>query len=233
MEGSNELRQDWHSFAPWTTASRWQVTRRSLLLSDTDPGTELPRAKFADQLAFVRGGYLFAQLPNGTELWLNGQNSFVPGFRLLIQRGFFVGRLVRATDGNWSMQDGTIAGAVFPGDILQAFQDIGMCENMCGSYDLLNSYLNIAQDSLTSTEEIRPELPCDGISIGIDFEARQAMAERVDLVDGIDPQNCPDPRDPTLPRQGCVCQPTGGCVFPDGGTDGATDGGKDAGTDGG
>jgi hypothetical protein len=219
------IRSDWQGFAPWPPTSHWRITRRSLALNDTGTGTELPPSRYGDPNAYVRGGYVIAKLPAGTELWLNGERSHAAGFRNIIYRAVTIGKLVKGSDGTWSIQQGLISGVTFPTDIIQAFREIGYCENFCGSYNNIVSYVNIAQDALTGTDEHLPSRPCDGISMGIEFTARQVMADRSDLVDS-NPVTCPNPRDPTLPRQGCVCQqaPATGCVLPDAGSDSGADG---------
>jgi hypothetical protein len=181
----------------------------------------VPRARFSDPLAFVRNGYLFAALPPGTELWLNGigDQSSIPGFRFILHRGILTGALVRQANQLWTIEDGTLGGVLYPPDVVQAYEEVGFCRNMCDSYDVLVQFLYTGQDVLATTSDLLPTAPCDGLSFGAKFEARQTGATAQNIVDG-DPARCPNPKHPTAPRMGCVCLPTGGCEMPDAGDGG-------------
>ena len=136
-------------------------------------------SKVADStFAFVRGGYLFAKLPEASELWLDGENTPVPGIRLTMRRPFVVGELVRLPDDTWTIKHGTVAMVVLPGDMLTSFKEFGFCGNMCASFDTVRSYFNASADMLATTDEILPDSPCDALSSAYDFEARQATARR-------------------------------------------------------
>jgi hypothetical protein len=220
LDGSGKLRNDWQGFAGWAPNATWKIARRSLATTDPGTGTELPRARHADPLAYVRGGYLVAQLPAGTELWLNGMeaHSHVSGYRAIIHRAVTVAKLVKGENSQWTLEDGVISGVTYPPDVVAALEEIGFCKNFCQSYEILIDFLNSAQDALVSTDMRLPDTPCDAISMGISFSSRQVRASPADIVDS-NPQQCPNPKNPTLPRQGCVCQPAGGCLPPDGGSD--------------
>lgn len=212
---------NWFNEAPWLPSQHWTVAKSSLALNSVDAGTELPDAKYNDPAAYVRSGYLFASLPSGTEIWLDGENAHVPGFRILLHRGVLVGKLVKQQDGTWALQNGTIGGVVLPTEILSSFREIGFCENMCQAYGEVVQYLNTHQDMLSTTSAKLPNTPCDSLSIGIAFQARQATASAGDVVTTQPPVDCPEPRNPLAPRQGCVCPDGGGlCVLPDGGDGG-------------
>ena len=116
--------------------------------------TELPNARYADPIAYVRGGYLVAQLPAGTELWLNGKeaHAHVAGYRTIIHRAVTVAKLVKGQNDLWTFEDGIISGVTYPPDVVQALEEIGFCENFCRSYDVLIQFLNTAQDALVSSE---------------------------------------------------------------------------------
>ena len=213
----DQLRPDWHTFAPWSPLAHWKILRRSLAPAAPVVGSELPRARYADPLAFVRNGYLVATLPPGTELWLNGgETSSTPGFRFVLHRGILTGALVQQSNGLWTIEDGTLGGALSPPDVVEALQEIGFCQNMCTLYNIMVNFVSTAQDSLLSSADILPSTPCDGLSFGAKFQARQSNATTENLVDGA-PLTCPNPKHPAAPRQGCVCLPTGGCGVPDGG----------------
>ncbi len=213
---------NWHNQAQWLTTQHWTIAQRSIALNAVDAGTTLPDAKYADPAAYVRNGYLFASLPAGTEIWLDGERAHVPGFRILMHRGLLVGKLGKQQDGTWKISQGTIGGVVLPTEILNSFREIGFCQNMCQDYQNVVGYLNTNQDTLSSTDAKLPNTPCDSLSIGIGFEALQATADATDVVKVQDPVDCPQPANPLAPRQGCVCPDPkvgGPCVLPEGGAD--------------
>lgn len=214
---------DWYKQAQWLETAHWTVAKRSIALNSGDAGTALPNAKFADPAAFVRNGYLYAKLPAGTEIWLDGERAHVPGFRILMNRGLLVGKLFKQQDDTWKIKEGTIGGVVLPSDILKAFREIGFCENMCQDYQNVVGYLNTNQDTLSNTDAKLPNTPCDSLSIGIAFEALEATATAGDIVNVKTPVDCPQPKNASAPPQGCVCPDPkvgGPCVLPEGGVDG-------------
>jgi hypothetical protein len=213
---------DWHTRAPWISTDHWKVAQRSIDPADppkADPN-EIRNSKTADAAAYVRGGYLFAQLPDGAEFWLNGENTAIPGTRQTMRRAILVGQLIRGQDDLWTIDNGILEFITSPGELLQSFQEVGFCDNMCESFFQVRNYLNTHQDSLTGTAEHLPDTPCNGLSIAFDWKARQATAMTPDIVPVQDPVLCPQPRHPLAPRQGTQC---------DGG--GGTDSGSEAGTD--
>lgn len=221
----------WQSQAAWLPTRHWKIADSSIPSNYIpDGGTALPQAKVADTAAFVRNGYLFAQLPPPAPLWLDGQNALTPGFRFVLYRGILVGKLQQTSSGTWSITDGTIAGVVKPDDMVNSFRQLGFCSNMCADYDNVVQYLNTYQDTLSTTSDKLPGQTCDSLSFAADFTAAQAVATAQDIVPANKPVDCPQPRNPDAPRQGCTCPDGGPLVCP---TDGGTDGGKDAGKDGG
>jgi hypothetical protein len=213
------LATNWASRVSWRADEHWKIAASSISLSAPDSGTEVPDAKVYDTAAFVRNGYLFAKLPDASEFGLNGTNTRIPGFGVFLYRGVLVGKLVKEADDTWSIDQGTIGGVVRPDQVLQAFEAMGFCSNLCTSYDQVKDYLNTYRDTITSTGEILPDSPCDGLSFGEQFKARQASAAKQDIEPAPAPVNCPQPRHPDAPRQGCVCPVGGGrCELPDGGS---------------
>lgn len=208
---------DWHDQAPWLHTAEWQISDRSI-----DPAAppvadgDLKNSKLADAAAFVRNGYLVARLPDGGEFWLNGARSHVRGFRLTFHRSTFVARLKQKQDETWEMTEGVIGGALKPGETLAAFREIGFCENLCDSYQVLIQYLNTNQDLLTTTDDLLPDTACDGLSFAVDFTAAQAKPGNV--VATAPPEDCPTPP-PGVSPHGCICPadvPSDGGL-PDGG----------------
>jgi hypothetical protein len=221
LKPDGTVSDNWHNQAPWLPIEHFTIARRSLALNDPDAGTQVPNAKAADPAAFVRGGYLFAELPPGAEFWLDGERASTPGFRLIIRRGVLTGKLAKQLDGTWTLEDGTVAAVVLPGELVQAFREIGFCQNMCDAYSNVINYLNIALDTLSTSSTPLPDAPCDSSSIGMSFEARQMRATAADIVDVDPPVDCPPPRHPDAPPHGCVCPSGGGqCQTADAGTDG-------------
>jgi hypothetical protein len=212
---------DWFDQAPWLSTAHWKIASRSISLSAPDAGTELPDSKYADPAAYVRNGYLFTSLPPATEFWLNGERAHVPGFRLVLYRALMIAKLEKQLDGTWNLNEGNVAGVVTPNDMVGAFRQIGFCENMCSAYSNVSLYLNTNQDAISSTSEKLPQTPCNALSIGVAFEARQAQASAADIEDVNDPVDCPKPKHPSAPQHGCICPDPvqgGPCVLPDGGT---------------
>jgi hypothetical protein len=160
-------------------------------------------------------------MPPGTELWLKGKDirAQVAGYPDKINRAVTVAKLVKGENGRWTFEDGIISGVTYPPDVVEALEGIGFCRNFCDSYNILIQYLNSAQDAIGSTDMRLPQQACDAISMGISFTSRQVEADPADIVDS-EFRRCPNPKDPTLPRQGCTCQPTGGCILVDGGDGG-------------
>jgi hypothetical protein len=213
------LDPNWSSRISWRADEHWKIDSTSISISAPDSGTELPDAKVYDATAFVRNGYLFAKLPDNAPFGFNGTYTKIPGFGVHLYRGVLVGELVKEPDGTWSIYNGTIAGVVRPDQLLETFEAMGFCKNLCTTYDQVKDYLNTYRDALTNTTDILPNTPCDGLSFGEGFKARQATASKQDIETPPDPTNCPQPRHPNAPRQGCVCPVGGGtCELPDGGT---------------
>jgi hypothetical protein len=213
---------DWHTRAPWLSTDQWRIAQRSIDLAAPDPAdpNEIKNSKTADPSAYVRGGYLYAELPNGSEFWLNGENTSIPGTRQIMNRAILVGQLIRGQDDLWTIDNGILEYVTAPGELLQSFQEVGYCANMCEAFFQLRNYLNTHQDSLTNTGEHLPTTACNGLSIAFDWEARQATALSRDVVPVQDPVPCPEPRHPLAPRQDTQC---------DGGA--GIDSGSEAGTD--
>jgi hypothetical protein len=209
------LNKDWQSYADWLSTTHWRIAKQSIDASAPSLGDQLPNSLAGDGTAFVRGGYFFAKIPDGQPLWFDGEKTPIPGFRFLMRRGIMVGQLVRQPDDSWDIRDGTVAFVVLPADHVAAFQQIGFCQNMCNAFDTINEYAKSRVDSSSTTDAILPDVPCDALSVGMAFEARQGTTTASDIVAASDPVLCPDPRHPALPRQGCICQADGTtCLTP-------------------
>lgn len=212
----------WKNQALPVVTKKWKIADESISpTADPIPG-QPANSKTSDPAGFVRDGWLFASFGANAEFWLNGVNAHVPGFRLLYQRGFIVGKLAQNLDGQWTIEDGVITGALKPDDVIAGFEEIGYCQNMCDSYTTVIQYVNTNQDLLSSGENL-PEVKCDALSFAVDFDARQVTTDDTMVVDVPTPTRCPPPRNPMAPEHGCTCPPPGvggECVSGSGGTGG-------------
>jgi hypothetical protein len=216
------LAVDWYNRASWLSTDPWKIAQRSIdpaAPEPTDPN-EVKNATASDVAAFVRGGYLYAELPDGAEFWLNGENTAIPGTRQVMHRAVLVGQLIRGQDDLWTIDHGILEFVTSPGEMLRSFQEIGYCDNMCESFFQLRNYLNTHQDTLTGTSETLPTTPCNGLSVAFDLKARQATALARDVTPVQAPTECPQPRHPAAPRQGTQCDAG---PSPDSGGDASTD----------
>ena len=125
--------------------------------------------------------------------------------------------MVQAQDDTWTIDDGLIAGVVNAGEMLKTFREIGLCENLCGTFDQVKDYLNVHKDAIQSDDRILPQTPCDSLTFAEDIKARQATANPLDIEQDEPWTECPQPRNPDAPRQGCICSPSGGGCPRDGG----------------
>ena len=212
------LAPDWYNRATWLSTDEWKIAQRSIDVAAPDPAdpNEVKNGIAADVAAFVRGGYLYAELPEGSEFWLDGENTAVPGTRQIMHRAIIVGQLIRGQDDLWTVDHGILEFVTSPGEMLQSFQEIGYCDNMCEAFFQLRNYFNTHQDTLTGTSETLPATPCNGLSVAFDWKARQAAALAKNIVPVQAPMFCPQPRHPLAARQGTQCD--GGAS-----TDGSTD----------
>jgi hypothetical protein len=213
------LNPEWYKYAKWLSNAHWKISKQSIdPTTSSDSGMEVPNAQTADSAAFVRDGYFFAKIPDGREFWWNGERATVPGFRDTMHRGVIVGRLVRQSDDSWAVDNGTLAFVVTPDEMLSGYKEIGICDNMCNTFKTIKDYNTSHQDVLIATDEKLADTPCNALSMGLDFDARQVTATASDVETIKDPVACPEPRHPRAPRQGCVCQTDGTtCIFADAG----------------
>ena len=175
-------------------------------------GPMLPDAVINDPNAYVRGGYIVAQLPPKTLFWFPGYNAPATAFPLAFAQALVAGRLTKAQNGTWAIEDGTIGGRATEQDMLNGFQLIGFCPSTDPmDYPLMKNYLHSYLDILASGK-VDPGTPCDSISVGIGFTAGQATPGRL--------VHIPDP---------VACTPKG--QGGDGGSDGASDAMADGGGD--
>ena len=168
LENFNEM------YPSWRTVNPWQVDTASLSGTSTDPSA-WPGSKIADEHAYVRGGYLVANPPDGVVMRLADTGKKVRGFALTVDKGVWTGKLALAPDNTWRMTDGLAAGRVKSESLIRSFREIGLCEGigLDGFYQDVTDYIHQNADVL-SDGMIDPSRPCDAMSMGIAFEAAQA-----------------------------------------------------------
>lgn len=170
----------------WVANGPWTIDRNG---TSNPSSATLAESQIADAQAFVRDGYLIAHFPPKALLWFPGKYLTTTTFPLLLSSGIVSARLHRADDGTFRLSDGVIGGRVTQEDVLQSFRWVGLCEG--------DPLLPIAQSSVKANLDITadpsadPETPCDSISLGIVFTARQANAGK--LVDVPPLVECPPP----------------------------------------
>jgi hypothetical protein len=213
------LREDWYANAPWLSSMHWKIARRSISPAAINAGNEVPDSNTFDDEAFVRDGVLYAEFPDGQEFAFAGDRTPIPGIRTIMHRPIVLVKLFRdSTINAWRMDDGVLSFYVNPEEFVRSIREIGFCENLCGTFQAMQDYLQAAQDVLL-TGASQPDAPCTGLSFAADFEASQATATADDVEDIAVPVVCPQPRHPGVPRKDCVCQEDGTCIEskPDGG----------------
>ena len=212
------LATDWNAHAPWPSKSHWIISKDDISLAADQNGTDVPDSKWHDPTAFVRGGWLVSQLPDGTWFWYDGERTPVPGFREIMHRPILAVQLVHDPQSDmWTMDNGTIGYVAKPAEMLEGFQQLGFCENMCGTFTEVKNYLNTYQDSLSVDTNAPPATMCDALSFGTVFRAAQISADATDIQQPKPFAICPQPRHPAAPRQGCVCSSDGSTCTLDGG----------------
>jgi hypothetical protein len=213
------LNPTWVSEAPWLPSSHWIIRKEDISISSQTPPGELPDSLWEDPAAFVRGGWLITSMPDGAPAWLDGQNTPIPGFHMTMHRNIMAAKLFKdPQSGLWSMPQAITGYASKASEVLQGFQEMGFCENMCGTWDIVKGYLNTYLDMLSTDAPAPVDTQCDALSYGLKFRAAQVLVDANDVQATSAPPICPQPRHPDAPRQGCVCsQDRTTCSNPDAG----------------
>jgi hypothetical protein len=208
----------WYKEAPWLQKSHWKIRKDDISLSAETTPPELPDSKWQDNAAFVRGGWLIAHSKDGSPAWLDGAYTPTPGFHMTMHRNILAMKLVKdPQSGLWSSPDAMTGYVSTSAEVLQGFQEMGFCDNMCGTWDTVKGYLNTYLD-MPVDPAASPDSPCDSLSYGLRFRTAQITVDASDVQDVPKPQLCPQPRHPDAPRQGCVCsQDRTTCSTPDAG----------------
>jgi hypothetical protein len=171
---------------PCFTADMPWLVRDTAVTADAG-GPDLPNAVLADPNAYVRSGYIVAELPPDTLFWfptIPGRKADVAtAFPLKLTQAVVTGQVTKAEDGTWSIVDGTIAGRSRETDIIEGFRLIGFCESD-PNYSLMQGFLHGSLDVLANGQN-DPNTTCDAVSVGIAFTARQATAGGLIHVDDL------------------------------------------------
>lgn len=162
------------AYPPWRSSRKWGIDQSWLSGSIGAPGT-LPDSRYADADAYVRGGYLVAQVPEGSPQGFLGDGAPYRGFMYKVRRGSFVARLAQGQDNTWSLDDGLMAGRILKEDLLQGFREAGFCGSggLETFYSNMLTYIDEDADVLASGK-VDPNADCDAMSYAIGFKARQA-----------------------------------------------------------
>ncbi len=195
----------WRVHPCFTADMPWYV--RDTAVTQPTGGPSLPDAVLSDPNAYVRDGYIVAQLPTDTLFWfptIPGRKTDVAtAFPIKFVQSLVAGQIKKAEDGTWSIVDGTIAGRSRESDVVQGFRLIGFCDSD-PNYTLMQGFLHGSLDILANGQ-VDPNTTCDAISVGIAFSARQATPGPLIHVDNLVE-----------------------CAGSDAGADGGADGGSDA-----
>ena len=166
------------SYPLWQVSADWQIDKADLTAEVAKPGS-LPASKIADVHAYVRGGYLVAELPDDAVLRLVGASSAYRGFALKTVKSVWTGNLRKAQDGTWKLHDGLVAGRVRTGDLAQSFRGLGLCPGEGAAAAEQNGYYQLLSDAIRENADLRADgqvdanVECDALSFGIAFEAAQ------------------------------------------------------------
>lgn len=151
-------------------------------------GPDLSPSKISDDGAYVRDGYLVMAMPASTRLWFpHTVNSPIYTFPFVLAGGVTVGRLSKKSNQEWTLDDGTIAGWAKGSDLIEGFERLGFCEGKDPLYSFMKTLVKNNQD-IASDGSRDPTVPCDAITVGIPFKARQATVGG--LIDTPFPERC-------------------------------------------
>lgn len=171
------------SYPLWTASAQWQIDQADLLGKVAQAG-ELPQSAVADPNAYVRGGYLVAELPDGAKLRLAGASNSYRSFALTTRKSVWTGALKQLQDGTWQLEDGLVAGITLASDLLETFHELGLCQQMdaaaqaqgakddSGFYQIVDDAVRDNSDMLADGR-VDENAACDSVSFGIAFRAAQ------------------------------------------------------------
>ena len=164
----------------WRASAAWNIDPASLSGEIGAEGS-LPESKVADPKAFVRGGYVVAELPDGAQLRLAGSSNSYRSFALTTRKSVWTGALSQLQDGTWQIQDGLVAGTTLTSDVLETFHELGLCQPDGGGeqandqdsfYELVSHAVRDNADMLGDAR-VDANAACDALSFAIAFRAAQ------------------------------------------------------------
>ncbi|MEM6786654.1 MAG: hypothetical protein AAF715_03965 [Myxococcota bacterium] len=155
-----------------------------------EPGYSVDRPRFVDPFAFVKDGVLVANLPEAG-LVFDGNGAAID-----LTAGFITGRLRRADNDQWYLDDGRLAGRWAASDAIQSVARFGG-DQLCVGDSLYTSLKTAVCTRRDITANIvGPTAPCDAVSFGMAFTAEPAQPGFV-YVPNEDPgEPCPPGLDP-------------------------------------
>jgi cysteine-rich repeat protein len=168
---------DAESYPFWNASAEWQVDPTNL--TDAIPAAgSLPASSIADSKAFVRQGYLVAELPDGAQLRLGGASNTYRSFALTTRKSLWTGSLRHMQDGTWQVEDGLVAGITLASDLLETFHELGLCQqseqapDQASFYQLVSDAIRNNADMLADGR-VDENASCDALSFAIAFRAAQ------------------------------------------------------------
>jgi hypothetical protein len=179
----------WDTSTCFTRFDPFFIDQAYIDTTSTTPG--LAPATFYDPSAYVRDGWLVAQLPSNTPFGLVSMYpNMAPVVRIAIQSGLLVGKIENTVDG-WTMPTGVIAGSTRLSTLLSEFARLGLCATSDPvTYQLIDSFVRSAADMLSSGVR-SPTTPCDALSLGIGLHARAASTGQLVPVAAPSSSACP------------------------------------------
>ncbi len=141
------------------------------------------RAKTRDQDAYVRDGILVSKLQSPPDAGLVSPQL---GLTTQLQDGFLTGRIGRPDGGLWQLQSGVVAGRLSLARLLRLLSTVPdlddptkfVCAGSGLSYLFVKPLICKNGDISASTADDGRGLPCDAVSVGVGFEATQALRGR-------------------------------------------------------
>lgn len=148
--------------------------------------TALPDSRYRTDQAFVRDGYLVANMD--VSVHLAGENAAYVGWRMFLEQGVITGKLHQELTRNWELHDGLVGGRLGSENLMRSFRELGVCPagKQAALYSDIEEYVWEGNDLLLDGST-NPDEPCDAFSVALAFEASQASPGPIaHLADPID-----------------------------------------------
>jgi hypothetical protein len=159
----------------WRSSSSWLVDARDLI-GEVGRSGELPPSRVADANAYVRAGYLVSRFGEDAALRLAADRDR-RSFLLPLHASVLMGRLRWQQDDTWQLERGTLAGRAGSDEVMTALRTLGLCAGQRDRDQLYATLFDVVNESadLLLSGWSDPRAPCDGLSVGIGFEAVQVL----------------------------------------------------------